>query len=162
MRECQCRAIFFLSAHPPIFIFFLYIQLMSSFFHIFISISISLSLYLSFSSSLGLPRSDAESGTLRVWNVSRSTPLENIQVHQSGFHTLCACPGFTVSRREDKTPAHEDLTVRLPTDVRIISLFRDGGVGLYNVRKRSWDFLRDTVSFHFTRLTALVLFCFFH
>ncbi|CAN8032758.1 unnamed protein product [Ixodes persulcatus] len=87
---------------------------------------------------------DAGSGTLRVWNVSRDAPLENIQVHGSGFHTLCACPGFAVHGRDDGSGGQGDQTTRLPHHVRVICLFRDGGIGLYNVRKRSWDFLRDT------------------
>ncbi|XP_064482215.1 WD repeat-containing protein 17-like [Ornithodoros turicata] len=90
---------------------------------------------------------DAESGVLRVWNVSKTSPLENIHVHRCGFHTLCAAPSFpdtpaSQNELETRRPGGGQ-TAFLSSGVRVICLFHDGGVGLYNVRKRAWDFLRD-------------------
>ncbi|KAK8767181.1 hypothetical protein V5799_006040 [Amblyomma americanum] len=96
---------------------------------------------------------DKTCGTLRVWNVSRNTPLENLPLHGSGFRTLCVCTGFPDKERFSALPATEDSpqrqqaalsAARLPPHVRVLCLFADGGVGLYNIRRRSWDFLRDT------------------
>lgn len=33
-------------------------------------------------------RSDSQVGVLRVWNVSRSTPLDSFKLKKTGFHTL--------------------------------------------------------------------------
>lgn len=97
---------------------------------------------------------DKGCGTLRVWNVSRNTPLENLQLHGSGFRTLCVCTGFPDRDRFSSAPDTSAAcsqqqqsagnAARLPPHVRVLCLFSDGGVGLYNIRRRCWDFLRDT------------------
>ncbi|XP_037569207.1 WD repeat-containing protein 17-like [Dermacentor silvarum] len=98
---------------------------------------------------------DKACGTLRVWNVSRNTPLENLPLHGSGFRTLCVCTGFPDKERFSAVPSAESVAsqqqqqpasnaVRLPPHVRVLCLFADGAVGLYNIRRRSWDFMRDT------------------
>lgn len=95
---------------------------------------------------------DKMCGTLRVWNVSRNTPLENLQLHGSGFRTLCVCTGFPDKDRASTVPSAECAAsqqtagngARLPAHVRVLCLFSDGAVGLYNIRRRSWDFMRDT------------------
>ncbi|KAL1439592.1 hypothetical protein MTO96_010070 [Rhipicephalus appendiculatus] len=95
---------------------------------------------------------DKMCGTLRVWNVSRNTPLENLQLHGSGFRTLCVCTGFPDKDRASAVPSAECASsqqpagngARLPPHVRVLCLFSDGAVGLYNIRRRSWDFMRDT------------------
>ncbi|KAH8026866.1 hypothetical protein HPB51_026201 [Rhipicephalus microplus] len=95
---------------------------------------------------------DKMCGTLRVWNVSRNTPLENLQLHGSGFRTLCVCTSFPDrDRASAAVPSAECAPsqqpagsgVRLPPHVRVLCLFSDGAVGLYNIRRRSWDFLRE-------------------
>ena len=46
-------------------------------------------LYTSPPSSSPSPPSDNEKGVLRVWTVSRSTPLETLALKDTGFHALC-------------------------------------------------------------------------
>lgn len=95
---------------------------------------------------------DKTCGTLRVWNVSRNTPLENLQLHGSGFRALCVCTGFPDKDRSSTVPSAESTAsqqpgangARLPPHVRVLCLFTDGAVGLYNIRRRSWDFMRET------------------
>lgn len=104
---------------------------------------------------------DAQSGVLRIWNVSRNTPLENIRLKKTGFHTICLVPR-TMSRAADQslswnshisstseaknppTAPNSNSFVSPPAD--ILCTFIDGGVGLYNLDKRKWSFLQPLVS----------------
>ena len=40
---------------------------------------------------------------------------------------------------------------------QIISVFKDGGVGLYDLKKKNWDFLREKVLDLFTLFTLILL-----
>lgn len=103
---------------------------------------------------------DASSGNLRVWNVSKSTPVENIRVKKTGFHALqvvCDNHRRRLSKySENSSDVNQKSSTSLaqnPTMVnaahfalppaRIVCTFLDGGVGLYDLGPRKWDFLRE-------------------
>jgi hypothetical protein len=103
---------------------------------------------------------DAQSGVLRVWNVSRTTPVENIRLKKTGFHTICLVPRTKSSEKSESnswnshvsstsmahdppsTPNSESFVLP-PAD--LLCTFIDGGVGLYNLDKRKWSFLQPMV-----------------
>ena len=105
--------------------------------------------------------SDAQGGILRVWNVSKSTPMTNIKLKMTGFHALTVVEPFqnslstnnnqtssgmsstSVATEPPSQPNH--ITYALPP-ARILCTFMDGGVGLYDLGKRKWSFLREMVS----------------
>ena len=104
--------------------------------------------------------SDAQSGVLRVWNVSKTTPVENIRLKKTGFHAICLVPR-TKSRTKPESNSwnshisstsivqdppsspNSDSFVLPPAD--LLCTFIDGGVGLYNLDKRKWSFLQPMV-----------------
>lgn len=63
---------------------------------------------------------DSRSGILRIWNVSQKSPLDFVRVKKCGFHTF----------------------IFINNSQRALCTFRDGGVGLYDLSRRSWEFLR--------------------
>ncbi|KAB1257536.1 WD repeat-containing protein 17 [Camelus dromedarius] len=65
---------------------------------------------------------DSQVGVLRIWNVSRTTPVDNFKLKKTGFHCLHVL----------NSPPRKKLCC-----------FLDGGVGLYNMGAKKWDFLRD-------------------
>ncbi|KAJ3583786.1 hypothetical protein NHX12_015573 [Muraenolepis orangiensis] len=109
---------------------------------------------------------DSQVGVLRIWNVSRSTPLDNIKLKKTGFHALHVLsspppkkalgnPGspvknqhhhhYTSSTSEAVPPpslAQKNLFFSRPPG-RAVCCFMDGGVGLYDMGAKKWDFLRD-------------------
>ncbi|XP_054708343.1 LOW QUALITY PROTEIN: WD repeat-containing protein 17-like [Uloborus diversus] len=78
---------------------------------------------------------DAETGILRIWIVSKEKPEENFRLKQVGFKALCVLPS------ENKPATTTNGKVKF--SARIVCLFFDGGVGVYNLRNSSWDFLRN-------------------
>lgn len=95
--------------------------------------------------------SDAEKGILRVWTVNKPTPVETVVLKDTGFHVLCAT---RVEGGSETQKVHQDLPNDYTTDrrglmipnVAIITLFKDGGVGLYHLRRKQWIFNREHVS----------------
>ncbi|ELT94041.1 hypothetical protein CAPTEDRAFT_222827 [Capitella teleta] len=96
---------------------------------------------------------DAHSGVLRLWNVSKSSPIENLRLKKTGFHALHV---FSSSPQVDQQETALSGTKRgsLPPSLNASSRFAlppahavctflDGGVGLYDLGKRRWNFLRD-------------------
>lgn len=100
---------------------------------------------------------DAQSGVLRVWNVSRTTPVENIRLKKTGFHSICLVPrtrscaadqsmswnshiSSTSIATDPPIAPNSDSFVLPPAD--LLCTFLDGGVGLYNLDKRKWSFLQ--------------------
>ncbi|XP_064607979.1 WD repeat-containing protein 17-like isoform X2 [Liolophura sinensis] len=106
---------------------------------------------------------DSHSGVLRVWNVSKSTPLENLKLKKTGFHCLYMIsedqtaplePGLA-SKCHLSPKSHLSSTsvavapsssnsshLALPP-TNVVCTFLDGGVGLYNMGHRKWKFLRE-------------------
>ncbi|XP_041358787.1 WD repeat-containing protein 17-like [Gigantopelta aegis] len=103
---------------------------------------------------------DSKSGILRIWNVSKTMPIESIKVKKTGFHALQVIDSVSSqeTRSEDDTASsgcHLSSTsqVEPPTMTtqahfalppsQLVCTFTDGGVGLYNLGRRKWGFLRD-------------------
>uniref|UniRef100_A0A8C3G6W0 WD repeat domain 17 n=1 Tax=Cyclopterus lumpus TaxID=8103 RepID=A0A8C3G6W0_CYCLU len=102
---------------------------------------------------------DSQVGVLRVWNVSRSTPLDSFKLKKTGFHALhvlnspLAKKGSSCSPSKSHHTSSTSEAVPPPTlsQNRSFSLppghavccFMDGGVGLYDMGAKKWDFLRD-------------------
>ncbi|XP_075716349.1 WD repeat-containing protein 17 isoform X1 [Rhinoderma darwinii] len=103
---------------------------------------------------------DSQVGVLRVWNVSKTTPIDNFKLKKTGFHALHVL---------NSTPKKKTFLAQSPTKNHYISstseavppptltqnqafslppghavcCFMDGGVGLYDMGAKKWDFLRD-------------------
>ncbi|KAM6220320.1 WD repeat-containing protein 17 isoform 4-T4 [Rhynchocyon petersi] len=102
---------------------------------------------------------DSQVGILRVWNVSRTTPIDNFKLKKTGFHCLHVLSSPPRKKFSIQSPAKNHYTsstseaVPLPnlTQNQAFSLppghavccFLDGGVGLYDMGAKKWDFLRD-------------------
>ena len=105
-------------------------------------------------------------GILRIWSVSKTTPLENFRLKKTGFRSMvvlpCALPTETspTSSRRDSNVEHPlqltngteaaslsspaSATVVIPP-AQLLCTFMDGGVGIYDLSKRRWNFLRELV-----------------
>ena len=96
---------------------------------------------------------DTQSGVLRVWTVSKSTPLESLRVKKSGFHALHVLPTGTGASQETVSPEPSSSKSPVPSKgcpmppAHVVCTFLDGGVGLYDLGRRKWGFLRDMVGF---------------
>ncbi|XP_061535832.1 WD repeat-containing protein 17 isoform X1 [Phycodurus eques] len=103
---------------------------------------------------------DSQVGVLRIWNVSRSTPLDSFKLKKTGFHALhvlntplakkahSSCSSgksqHTSSTSEAVPPPtlSHNQSFSLPPG-HAVCCFMDGGVGLYDMGAKKWDFLRD-------------------
>uniref|UniRef100_A0A3P8W9Z8 WD repeat domain 17 n=1 Tax=Cynoglossus semilaevis TaxID=244447 RepID=A0A3P8W9Z8_CYNSE len=91
---------------------------------------------------------DSQVGVLRVWNVSRSTPLDSFKLKKNGFHALhvinspLAKKGETLHQRGRSSTPSQNRSFSLPPG-HAVCCFMDGGVGLYDMGAKKWDFLRD-------------------
>uniref|UniRef100_A0A8P4K2D7 WD repeat domain 17 n=1 Tax=Dicentrarchus labrax TaxID=13489 RepID=A0A8P4K2D7_DICLA len=103
---------------------------------------------------------DSQVGVLRVWNVSRSTPLDSFKLKKTGFHALHvlnsplakkAQSSSSPSKSQHTSSTSEAVPPPTLSQNRSFSLppghavccFMDGGVGLYDMGAKKWDFLRD-------------------
>ncbi|XP_022595647.1 WD repeat-containing protein 17-like, partial [Seriola dumerili] len=103
---------------------------------------------------------DSQVGVLRVWNVSRSTPLDSFKLKKTGFHALHvlnsplskkAPSSSSPSKSQHTSSTSEAVPPPTLSQNRSFSLppghavccFMDGGVGLYDMGAKKWDFLRD-------------------
>ncbi|XP_015226931.1 PREDICTED: WD repeat-containing protein 17 [Cyprinodon variegatus] len=103
---------------------------------------------------------DSQVGVLRVWNVSRSTPLDSFKLKKTGFHALHvlnspltkkAQSSCSPSKSQHTSSTSEAVPPPTLSQNRAFSLppghavccFMDGGVGLYDMGAKKWDFLRD-------------------
>ncbi|KAM5277830.1 WD repeat-containing protein 17 isoform 6-T11 [Hipposideros larvatus] len=102
---------------------------------------------------------DSQVGVLRIWNVSRSTPIDNFKLKKTGFHCLHVLNSpprkkfsiqfptknhYTSSTSEAVPPPMltQNQAFSLPPG-HAVCCFLDGGVGLYDMGAKKWDFLRD-------------------
>uniref|UniRef100_A0A673XZX5 WD repeat domain 17 n=1 Tax=Salmo trutta TaxID=8032 RepID=A0A673XZX5_SALTR len=109
--------------------------------------------------SLSIFQPDSQVGVLRIWNVSRSTPLDNFKLKKTGFHALHVLKSppakkcnsisptknhYTSSTSEAVPPPtlSQNQAFSLPPG-HAVCCFMDGGVGLYDMGAKKWDFLRD-------------------
>ena len=100
-----------------------------------------------------------------MWSVSKTAPLENFRLKKSGFRSMAVL--------QDTVPSEIDVTSRRGgyaehpqqlnngTDIaspsspassaviippaQLLCTFVDGGVGIYDLSKRRWNFLRELV-----------------
>uniref|UniRef100_A0A674GH58 WD repeat domain 17 n=1 Tax=Taeniopygia guttata TaxID=59729 RepID=A0A674GH58_TAEGU len=103
---------------------------------------------------------DSQVGVLRVWNVSRTTPIDNVKLKQTGFHGLHvlssppkkkSCSSQYPTKNHHTSSTSEAVPPPTLTQNQAFSLppghtvccFMDGGVGLYDMGAKKWDFLRD-------------------
>ena len=92
---------------------------------------------------------------MRLWTVSKSTPIENIKLKKTGFHDLLVfstnsnlnsnnSDGCEISNGPVMSPGGKGSRYSLPP-AHAVCTFLDGGVGLYDLGQRKWNFLRDQV-----------------
>ncbi|NXP25942.1 WDR17 protein, partial [Scytalopus superciliaris] len=103
---------------------------------------------------------DSQVGVLRVWNVSRTTPIDNFKLKQTGFHGMHvlssppkkkSCSSQYPTKNHHTSSTSEAVPPPTLTQNQAFSLppghtvccFMDGGVGLYDMGAKKWDFLRD-------------------
>ncbi|XP_062992231.1 WD repeat-containing protein 17 [Elgaria multicarinata webbii] len=103
---------------------------------------------------------DSQVGVLRVWNVSRTTPIDNFKLKKTGFHGLHVLSSppkrktfssHSPSKNHHMSSTSEAVPPPTLTQNQAFSLppghavccFMDGGVGLYDMGAKKWDFLRD-------------------
>uniref|UniRef100_A0A669PY69 WD repeat domain 17 n=1 Tax=Phasianus colchicus TaxID=9054 RepID=A0A669PY69_PHACC len=103
---------------------------------------------------------DSQVGVLRIWNVSHKAPIDNLKLKNSGFHSLHVLSSppkkktfsfpsptkypHTSSTSEAVPPptSSQKQAFSLPPG-HVVCCFMDGGVGLYDMGARKWNFLRD-------------------
>ncbi|XP_074650106.1 WD repeat-containing protein 17-like [Tubulanus polymorphus] len=88
---------------------------------------------------------DLHSGVMRLWNVSKPTPIENIKLKKCGFHCLhvISTPTSTPnSHHSDTGYSSANSSYTLPPG-HAMCTFLDGGIGLYDLGRRKWNFIRD-------------------
>lgn len=95
---------------------------------------------------------DKETGVLRLWSVGQDQPLENFKVKSTGFngiHVLNASwdsniydENLQTSSMQRKNSQSQVSSHSVPP-AHVVCTFRDGGVGLYDLQKRKWKFLKD-------------------
>ncbi|XP_040587725.1 WD repeat-containing protein 17 isoform X2 [Mesocricetus auratus] len=102
---------------------------------------------------------DSQVGILRIWNVSRTTPIDNFKLKKTGFHCLHVVNSppkkkfsvqspnknhYTSSTSEAVPPPNltQNQAFSLPPG-HVVCCFLDGGVGLYDMGAKKWDFLRE-------------------
>ncbi|XP_047628239.1 WD repeat-containing protein 17 isoform X6 [Phacochoerus africanus] len=109
--------------------------------------------------SLSIFQPDSQVGVLRIWNVSRTTPVDNIKLKKTGFHCLHVLNSPPRKKFSIQSPTKNHYTsstseaVPPPTLTQnqafslppghAVCCFLDGGVGLYDMGAKKWDFLRD-------------------
>ncbi|XP_046947727.1 WD repeat-containing protein 17 isoform X6 [Lynx rufus] len=102
---------------------------------------------------------DSQVGVLRIWNVSRTTPIDNFKLKKTGFHCLHVLNSPPRKKFSTQSPTKNHYTsstseaVPPPTLTQnqafslppghVVCSFLDGGVGLYDLGAKKWDFLRD-------------------
>ena len=104
---------------------------------------------------------DVKSGVLRIWSVSKVSPIENIRIKKSGFHDVHIISESSSnnthrsSSNNDRHHVSSTSEARSPSltahtrfalpHVQLVCTFKDGGIGLYDLGHRRWKFLREQV-----------------
>ncbi|XP_062905536.1 WD repeat-containing protein 17 isoform X1 [Mobula hypostoma] len=103
---------------------------------------------------------DSQVGVLRIWNVSRTTPIDNFKLKKTGFHALHVLnsspkkkcySAHSPSKNHHTSSTSEAIPPPTLSQNQAFSLppghavccFMDGGVGLYDMGAKKWNFLRD-------------------
>ncbi|CAH1777058.1 unnamed protein product [Owenia fusiformis] len=101
---------------------------------------------------------DSHVGVMRMWNVSKASPIENIKLKKMGFHALhvfstAPQPGNNNNKMATSQGVSSTSYTIAPTmsqtnrfalpPAHAVCTFLDGGVGLYDLGKRKWNFLRS-------------------
>ncbi|XP_056009977.1 WD repeat-containing protein 17-like isoform X2 [Ostrea edulis] len=98
---------------------------------------------------------DVKSGILRIWNVSKPTPIENIRIKKTGIHALQTISIERQLKKKDArdrqvsstspalAPASTTSSHFALPPAKVVCTFLDGGIGLYDLGGRKWDFLRE-------------------
>ena len=96
---------------------------------------------------------------MRIWNVSKPTPLENFQLKKKGFICLNVLKTNVKSQivkyitsengvvtqndiSNNNFKTHNDLHYIIPK-FKLLATFSDGGTGLYDFSKKDWDFYKE-------------------
>jgi len=107
-------------------------------------------------------------GILRMWSVSKPTPLENFRLKKTGFRSMVVLPYTAHSETSTAQLSWQDGNAEHPLQLnngteiasssssvsaaavippaQVLCTFMDGGVGIYDLSKRRWNFLRELVS----------------
>ncbi|XP_070198103.1 WD repeat-containing protein 17-like [Littorina saxatilis] len=102
---------------------------------------------------------DVKSGVLRIWSVSKVSPIENIRIKKSGFHDVHIISTTQSSSTHNSSSNNERHDISSTSEakspsltahthfalphVQLVCTFKDGGIGLYDLGHRRWRFLRD-------------------
>ncbi|XP_047126670.1 WD repeat-containing protein 17 isoform X1 [Hydra vulgaris] len=90
---------------------------------------------------------DSGSGVLRIWTVSKDTQIKSIKIKENGFNSMCVidtCFQQKTKLSNDKisNSSSSEEGFQIPP-AQVVSVFVDGGVGVYNIKRNCWDFFRD-------------------
>jgi len=117
---------------------------------------------------IGVFLTDVHTGILRMWSVSKTTPLENFRLKKSGFRSMAVLQATapskgnaTLSSRQhgnaehplqlsnsaDTASSSPSATAVVIPPAQLLCAFMDGGVGIYDLAKHRWIFLRELVRF---------------
>ena len=98
---------------------------------------------------------DHESGVLRLWSVCQSHCVENVALKSTGFQSLSVLhtiakdlnkpsSGFALNAgNKNRSGSFSSLGSYLIPPAKVVCAFIDGGVGLYNLQFKKWEFFRD-------------------
>ena len=81
---------------------------------------------------------DTSKGVLRVWTVGKTTALHSHILKDTGFHELSA-----TRIQSNLSSDMDNSSAATVPPVPVLCLFRDGGVGLYHLRRKHWVFNRE-------------------
>ena len=99
-----------------------------------------------------------------MWSVSKDSPILNIKVKETGFHSISVIPesrsttnaslpssnsnyvASSTSLSTGKSSSSSQSSLYQIPPAHVVCTFLDGGIGLYDIGKERWDFLRDYVS----------------
>ncbi|KAG7162905.1 WD repeat-containing protein 17-like 1, partial [Homarus americanus] len=81
-----------------------------------------------------------------ITGVNKPTPIENNVLKDTGFHVLCVTQVKAANKNaldlQNDAIGDRRAGLMIP-NVNVVSLFKDGGVGLYHLRRKQWIFHRE-------------------